>query len=268
MNHPTQNQIDHWLRVSRQDIARGNENLVNGFYVRKGIPLQSHYVGEASDYASLARAKFLNGDPLEEVRAEFANAARHVMKSFTMAYDESDPDYLGDEADLEEVSETIGIEGMNWALMSADFELAAEMGRHYRTRPDGDMLSLRSNRYANALALTLQERQKEALPLLLAQFEDYKKKPPKSPAARNYYSLILALFGIVTKEREKFHKGIELQLKSHWPYAKGEGKDTDEEFICDHAVALTILAQRNLLWPKVAQNMLPGGLLLQNAPLP
>jgi hypothetical protein len=268
MNQPAQNQIDHWLVDSQQTIARKWELRNSGFYEKENLPLQGMYCSLSSSHASLARAKFLNGDPLEEVRAEFANAARHVMKSFTMAYDESDPDYLGDAADLEEVSETIGIEGMNWALMSADFELAAEMGRHYRTRPDGDMLSLRSNRYANALALTLQERQKEALPLLLAQFEDYKKKPPKSPAARNYYSLILALFGIVAKEREKFHQGIELQLKSHWPYAKGEGKDTDEEFICDHAVALTILAQRNLLWPKVAQNMLPGGLLLRNAPLP
>jgi len=219
-------------------------------------------------YASLARAKFLNSDPIEKVRAEFANAAQYVMKSFTMAYDPSDPDYLGEAAVLEWVSETIGIEGMNWALMSADFKLAAQMGSHYRTRPDGEMLSLRANRYANALALTLQERQKEALPLLLAQFEDYKKRPPKSPAARNYYSLMLALFGIVAKDREKFQQGVELQLKSYWPYAKSEGKDTDEEFICDNAVALTILAQRNLLWPKIAQAMLPGGLLLQNAPLP
>jgi hypothetical protein len=113
-------------------------------------------------------------------------AARHVMKSFTMAYDESDPDYLGDEADLSCVLEDDFIEGANWALMSADFKLAAEVGSHYRTRP----------------------------------------------------------------------------------YAKGEGKDTDEEFICDHAVALTILAQRNLLWPEIAQAMLPSGLLLRNAPLP
>jgi hypothetical protein len=268
MNQPAQNQIDHWIATSLKGLAQTDEDFRSGFYVKEQIPIQSVHCGTASMYASLARARFFNGDPIEEVRAEFANAARHVMKSFTMAYDPSDPDYQGERADLSEVSETIGIEGMNWALMSADFELAAEMGSHYRTRPDGYMLGLDTNRYANALALTLQERQKEALPLLLAQFEDYKKKPPKSPADRNYYSLILALFGIVAKEREKFHQGVELQLKSHWPYAKGEGKDTDEEFICDHAVALTILAQRNLLWPKVAQNMLPGGLLLQNAPLP
>ncbi len=154
------------------------------------------------------------------IEGRVAHAARHVMKSFTMAYDESDPDYLGEAAKLSSVSETIGIEGMNWALMSADFKLAAEMGSHYRTRPDGDMLGLDTNRYANALALTLRDKRQPALELIMAQFEDYKKRPPKSPADRNYYSLMLALYGILAGDKAKLHEGGgELQLKSHWPYA-------------------------------------------------
>jgi hypothetical protein len=124
------------------------------------------------------------------------------------------------------------------------------------------MLSLRANRYANALALTLRDQPQPAIELIAAQFEDYEKRRPKSPAARNYYSLHLALFGILARDKAKFHEGIALQLKSYWPYAKGEGKDTDEEFICDHAVALAILAQHRNRWPGIEDEMLPGGLML------
>ena len=257
MNMPEQKQIEHWFSVANEWIPHWKHEI------ESGEADQATYLSIASDYASLARAKFLNGDPIEAVRAEFANAARHVMKSFTMAYDESDPDFQGEAADLEEVSETIGIEGMNWALMSADFKLAVVVASHYRTRPDGDMLSLRANRYANALALTLRNKRQPALALLTAQFEDYGKRPPKSAGDRNYYSLILALFGILANDKAKFHEGLELQLKSYWPYAHSEGKDTDEEFICDHAVALAILAQHRNRWPGLQDAMLPGGLLLQ-----
>jgi len=263
MTQPAQNQINHWISTALKDFEQTEEDFRTGFYVKEQIPIQSVHVGTALTYASLARAKFLNGDPLEEVRAEFANAARHVMKSFTMAYDESDPDYQGDRAKLNWVSETIGIEGMDWALMSADFKLATEMAGHYRTRPDGYMLGLDTNRYANALALTLRNQRQPALELLLAQFEDYKKRPPKSPADRNYYSLILALYGIVAKEREKFLEGLKLQINFYRSYARGEAKDTDEEFICDHAVALTILSQHLRHWAGVEDQTLPGGLLLQ-----
>jgi len=262
VNQPEQKQIDHWLSVSKEAITEKWELRNSRFYEKENLPLQGMYCSLAGFHSSLARAKFLNGDPIESVRAEFANAARHVMKSFTMAYDEDDPDFQGENADLSCVSEGIAIEGMNWALMSADFKLAAEVANHYRTRPDGYMLSRRSNRYANALALTIQGRQKEALPLLTAQFEDYKKRPPKSAGDKNYYTLILALFGIVTRDGERFSEGLELQLKLYQGYAKGEGSDTDEEFICDHAVALAILGQHNRMRVGVRHATLPRGLLL------
>jgi hypothetical protein len=263
MSAPEQQQINHWLNNASYQIERVWRLNREGFHEKNNVSLQAVHVNVAGDHASLARAKFLNGDPLEEVRPEFANAARHVMKNFAMAYDENDADYQGDAAKLNWVSETNGIEGMNWALMSADFNLAAEMAAHYRTRPDGDMLSLRSNRYANALALTIRNERQLALELLTTQFEDYKKKPPKSPAARNYYSLILALFGILTQDRERFLEGVELQLKIYRSYAKGEGKDTDEEFICDHAVALANLGIHHGLEVTDEYEMLPKGLLIE-----
>jgi hypothetical protein len=259
MNMPEQRQIKHWFSVANEWIPHWEHEI------ESGEADQATHLSIASNYASLARAKFLNGDPIDEVRVEFANAARHVMKNFTMAYDENDPDYQGEAADLSEVSESTGIEGMNWALMSANFELAAEVAGHYRTRPDGYMLDIDANRYANALALTLRDQPLPAMELITAQFEDYKKKPPKSAGDRHYYSLLLSLFGILADERERFHEGIKLQLKSHAPYARGEAKDTDEEFICDHAVALVILAQHRQGWLAVTDERLPKGLLLRSS---
>jgi len=258
MDQPEQKQIDHWFAFADKWIPNKLEKIASG----RGK--QATHLSLSQVYASLARAKFLNGDSIEEVRAEFANAANHVMKSFTMTYDKKDPDYLGEAADLSCVMEDDFIEGANYALMSADFDLAVELAGHYRTRPDGEMLDIDVNRYANALALTMQDRQKEALPLLVAQFEDYQKKPPKLKGYhRNYYTLILALFGIVTKDQERLNEGFELQLKFYQSYAKGEGVDTDEEFICDHAVALSILGQHNRMRVKIAYDTLPKGLLLK-----
>jgi len=263
VNQPEQQQIDHWVNNAHYQIERAWRLNREGFHKKHKVPLQSVYLCVASDYASLARAKFLNGDPIKEVRSEFANATRHVMKCFAMAYDEKDPDFQGENTDMSCVSEAIGIEGMNWALMSADFKLAKQLAACYRTRPDGYMLTLDTNRYTHALALTMQGRQKEALPLLVAQFEDYKKSPPKSAGDKNYCTLILALYGIVAKDQECFDAGLELQLKLYQRYAKGEVSDTDEEFICDHAVALSILGQHNRMRVKIAYDTLPRGLLLK-----
>jgi hypothetical protein len=263
MNQPDQQQIDHWLAVSQEAITEKWELRNSGFYEKEDLPVQGMYCSLSLFHASLARAKFLNGNPIEKVRAEFANAARHVMKNFAMVYVENDPDYQGDAAKLSWVSETTGIEGMNWALMSADFKLAAEMAGHYRTRPDGDMLDIDVNRYVNALALTIRDKRQPALELLVAQFEDYKKKPPKSLGDRNYYSLILALYGILVGEQAKFLEGLELQLKIYRGYAQGEAKNTTDEFICDHAVALANLGIHHGLEVTAEYETLPKGLLIR-----
>jgi hypothetical protein len=262
MNQPDQEQIDHWLAVSMEGIDEKWRLYQSGFYEQENLPVQGMYGTLSLLHASLARAKFLNGDPLEEVRAEFATAARHVMKSFTMAYDESDPDYQGEAADLSEVSETIAIGGFNYALMAADFELAAAIGRSYRNRPDGYMLGIDTNRYTNALAFTLQERLKEAKKLLDAQFADYAKRPPKSPADRNYYTLINALYGILERNEQRFNEGLQAQLESYEEDARGELKNTDEEFICDYAVALANLGIHHGLKVTVEHDTLPRGLLI------
>lgn len=119
---------------------------------------------------SLARSKCLNGDPIDEVRIEFANAARCILKSFTMAYDESDLDCQGTKADLSCVSETIATRGFNHALMATDFSLASELAEWFRNRPDGYKIDIDVNRYVHALAKTLLDCRSTACSLLKTQF--------------------------------------------------------------------------------------------------
>ncbi len=75
---------------------------------------------------------------------------------------------------------------------------------------------------------------------------------------KNYYSLITTLFGIIDKNETQFNGGLALQLEFYESEAKGELKDTDEEFICDDAVALTNLALSQGLELKTIRDLTRG----------
>ncbi|BBA36052.1 hypothetical protein sS8_4122 [Methylocaldum marinum] len=263
-NTPEQQQIDHWLNNARYQIERTWRLNREGFHEKHGVSLQCVHTAVAGDHASLARAKFLNGDPIAEVRAEFANAARHILKSFRMAYDETDPDYQGEKADLSAVSETIAIRGFNHAFMAADFDLAVELGRGYRDSPDGFSLGLDVNRYVNALKSVVLDDLPQARGLLSAQIDAYAAKPSKrNDYRKNYFTLSTALSGIADTNEARFNEGLAAQLKIYQSYARGEARNTDEEFICDHAVALANLGLRRGLAVTAEHPTLPRGLLIQ-----
>ncbi|BBA36056.1 hypothetical protein sS8_4126 [Methylocaldum marinum] len=263
-NTPEQQQIDHWLNNARYQIERTWRLNREGFHEKHGVSLQCVHTAVAGDHASLARAKFLNGDPIAEVRAEFANAARHILKSFRMAYDETDPNYQGSAADLSCVAETIAIRGFNHALMAADFSLAAELAGWFRDRPDGVKKVVEVNRYAHALKGVLLDDLRSAQELLAAQFDAYAAKPSKrNDYRKNYFTLSTALSGIADTNEARFNEGLMMQLNFYQGDAQGELKDTDEEFICDYAVALANLGLRRGLEVTAEHPTLPRGLLIQ-----
>lgn len=263
MSIPEQQQIDYWLKNANERINRKHQLYNEKFYEKENIPIQSHYTGLGLWHASLARAKFLNGDPIEEVRAEFAKASQCIMKSFTMAYDKSDPDYQGEKIEWSSVSETKAIRGMNYALMSGNFDLSCEIASWFQDRLDGHKMDLCVNRYAHALSLMLQNKPDEAIPFLANQLNDYNKRPPKSIGDKNYYSLILTLLSIIKNDEKKFNKGLLKQLEIYQSQAQGELKDTDEEFICDHSVALANIGIKLGLKVTVEYDTLPKGLLIK-----
>lgn len=262
MNEPDQEQIEYWLEVAKEGIDEKLDSLNSGFYEKENIPIQSHYLGLAMEYASLARARFLNRDPIDEVREQLANAAKNMMKSFIMAYDKTDPDYQGGSTDWSCVSETRAIAGMNYALISGDFNLSKEMASWFQDRHDGFKMDIEVNRYAHALAETLKGNVEGARSILLLQLEEYKKKPAKKGFRLNYFTLSTTLSGISERDEKKFNDGLLAQLEFYQSYARGEAEGTTDEFICDNAVALANLGIFSGLNVTVVYDTLPKGLLL------
>jgi hypothetical protein len=264
MSKPDQEQIEHWLKVGRDGIEQTRQDLDEGYYEKKSIPLQSVYTGLAMDHASIGRSAFLNGDPVEVARGSLAKAAKCVLKSFTMAYDTSDPEYQDWRTDWSEVKETIFIRGMSYALMSCDFELAKELATWFQERGDGTKMDPPINRYVWALKYAvLDQREKAWSDYLKPSMDDYAKKPAKGSNWRsNYFTLSTALAGILLKDAELFNQGLDMQLQFYSRDTKGEAKDTPKEFICDNAVALANLGIHSGLKVTVQNELLPRGLLI------
>jgi len=287
---PDQDSINHWITIAKEDIQESQLLFKNGFYKENNLPHQHLYSGLSGDYGNLGRALFLNHSPIEEVRKSFSEATEHMLKNFKMVYDKTDPDYVGDKwppknphytghknSPVEakwlspvygqvcwaDVSETYFIEGMNYSFMAANFELGRELGLIYQDSPDGYKMDIDVNRYAHALASFLKGKRMDAWGLLQDQLKVYENNPPKSIGDKNYFSLITALFGIIDKNENQFNEGLALQLKLYESEAKGELKDTDEEFICDDAVALANLGLHHGLEVTVEHNTLPKGLLIE-----
>jgi hypothetical protein len=163
MKVPDQEDIAYWIEENLKTIQQSASDYKSGWYKRQDIPIQSVYSGTAMDYAGLGRARFLNGEPPERFRAEFSVAGKCMLKCFTMAYDVSDPDYVGDkpkplkapsagygQVNWSAVIETNAIDGFNYALMGADFDTAKELADWYQDRKDGKKMDEVVNRYTYA----------------------------------------------------------------------------------------------------------------------
>lgn len=260
---PDQEQIDHWIKVSQTQIDGDWERFKEGYYERKVIPIQSVYTGFGLLYASLGRAHFLNGEPEEYWRAPLREAARCIIKSFRMAYDPKDPDFQGDRVEWSEVSEGDAISGFKYALMAADFELAQTLASLFRDPGDGDTMHIEINDFAHALSKLLLGQRKEALALAEARMQVFERKPPTGYNYKtNYYTLMTTLYGILIRDTVLFNKGLLEQVNFYARYAKGEGKNTSEEYICDEAVALANLGLHEGLKVTVQDMRLPTGMLI------
>ena len=148
--------------------------------------------------------------------------------------------------------------------MAGDFDFAAELAGWFRNRPDGKLMDIEVNRYAHALKNALLDDFESARQLLNAQVDAYLAKPSKRRDYRmNYFTLSTALSGIVDKDATRLNEGLKKQLDFYESYAQGEVKNTDEEFICDYAVALANVGIHHGLKVTVEHDTLPSGLLIQ-----
>ncbi|WDE11058.1 hypothetical protein [Thalassomonas haliotis] len=276
MNTPEQEQIAHWLSTSMENIRATEQALSDGYYLQKKISLQSVYTGTASDYARLARAKFLNDETLASVRHEFNTAALCINKSFSMAYDVSDADYVGDKLPPEkasqtpwgcvswsDVSETDGIDGFNFALMAANIDTAKRLANLFQDRKNGKKMFPCINRYAHALKHALLQEQVQGLALLKPTLDTFTAKPPKQGYKINYLNLSLTLSGILSGDEALFNQGLEqiLNFYKKVMIPADDYWDTAYEFICDDAVALANLGLSYNLEVTIDHELLPKRLL-------
>lgn len=259
---PDQDQIDHWIAVKLGNLKTTKEDWESGYYITRGISFQDVFDGDAMDYSGLGRARFLNGNPIEEVRHTFRQAAQSALRAFTIVYDPSDPLHSAANTKFSSVSERQFIEGVYYALMAADFELAAELARWFQNRPNGKKMDPEVNDFAFALKHTLLGEYEKALALLRPRLDSYLKKPPKGGYKRNYYTLTTALVGILEKDEALFNEGLALQLHFHLGDARGEYKNMPQGYICDDAVALKNLGLHHGLNVTVTDYRLPAGLLI------
>ncbi|WP_250655421.1 Imm49 family immunity protein [Alkalimarinus coralli] len=278
MKRADQEDIDHWIEVKLKTIQQSEDDYKTGWYKEQDIPMQSVYSGTAMNYAGLGRARFLNGESPERFRHEFSTAGKCMVKCFKMAYDLTDPDYVGDkpkppkapsagygQVDWSEVMETIAIDGFNYCLLGADFETARELAYWYQDRKDGKKMEADVNRYTYAYKYALLNKLKEGQRLLEKTLQEYAAKPPKTTADMNYFTLSMTLYGILKLDEALFNEGLALQLKFYKKsYIPAEDLwGTPYEYICDHAVALSNLALDAGLQVTVEHDLLPKGLLKQ-----
>ncbi|WP_250657096.1 Imm49 family immunity protein [Alkalimarinus coralli] len=277
MKKADQEDIDYWIAQNTRILRKRAENINSDWYQQEDLPVHSAYAGAAMDYADLGRARFLNGEPPERFRAEFSAAGKCMLKCFKMAYDVTDPDYVGDkpkppkapsagygQVNWSAVMETNAIDGFNYALMGADFETARELAYWYQDSKDGKKMDAVVNLYTYAYKYALLNELQKGQLLLEKTLQEYAEKPPKTGGDMHYFTLSMTLYGILKRDEALFNEGLALQLafykKSHIPAEDLWG--TAEEFICDYAVALSNLALDAGLRVTVEHDLLPKGLLI------
>ena len=262
MKKPDQEDINFWVKLAQRNLKKRYKLQNEGFHEREGIPKQSVLGGFASNYAFLARALFLSGSPIEEVRTNYITAAQYIIKAMKIAFDKDDPDYLGEKSDWAAIMETTVIEGFNYSLIGGDFETGRELSRWFFDPLDNEPMEPDVNRYAHALKHALLGEKEEGKTLLSLTLEEYQARPTKDPADINYFTMSLALYGILNNDEKHFNEGLELQLKLYETIAKGEIRDTDEAYICENAVALANLGIGFDMTVSVKHDLMPEGLLL------
>jgi hypothetical protein len=244
MKMPTQAEAQGWIELAAEQIERAETRANAGLAQRD----QRFHTSCASDHASMARAQFLHGDALADIRASFHRAAELMEISFIMAYDDASPLYIGntDRVEWADVDEVCCLDMMNWALLSKDFAYAVSVAHWVRPSPDNQPMGIEVCNYVYALKHCLLGDWQQADDLISDTFRRHPNgEPPKRGYPRNYYTLSWALAGIIRQDDTLFNDGLARQLAFYRGYAEGEAADTDEQYFCDNANALAVLARKS-----------------------
>lgn len=267
MKKPAKEEIQTWLEIERERIQRDQKDI------DAGRADQLTWEGWTFAHQGLGRALFLAGEPITQVRAAFREAARGAERIFAMAYDKSSPGYLGNRADPSTTMDVMAIDGFNAALMAGDLEAGRRLARWVPKRctdPDQAQEVMDYTRSLQHLLLgKLPEararatRARQGLARLLSKPLEEDEDETERHWQNNYLTLALTLEGILKKSEVQFNEGLRKQAAFYREWAEGEYEDTDQEYICDHLVALGNLGLLHGLRVRGEVPYLPAGLLLK-----
>ncbi len=282
---PDREDAEWWIQHSLETIAKRQKRI------EAGERDQAFYTTMYLSYMRLGRARYLHGlwfqslstrAAVKEARAAFQKAAECIEMSFCMAYDPTLPEYLGDKSDWCRVDEVYAISGFNAAFMASDFALARRFAPWPRPPPDGVRMDANVCNYVDALQAYLLNDSAEATRLLRANltlFEQHKarlhdgdedaQEDQEEGGVTNYHTLSTALLGIVEKNERRFNGGLAAHLELYarddiGPHSENYG--TDEEFICDQAIALANLGLWAGLKLHTKHRLMPNDVLISAYP--
>lgn len=263
----TLEQINFSMSIPMKQMKRRENLEKTDFYNVNDISLESRYAGKASDFASIACGYSLKND-FELSKEYFLLAAKHQIKPFEMAYNPNSPNYVGNNI-RQGVRDINAIDAFNYSMCANNVELAKISCSHYRYIKTDIQFDM-ANNYIFALQELINGNGKKAAIYCQESLEGFIKKPSKGINYRsNYYTLHLALFGIITGDQTMFDHGISEQLSiCHVEAVKGADAGLVSSRVSDFSIALTNLALLQNLKQNIYDDFIPQGLILENKKLP
>ncbi len=254
-------EIDYQLNETLVRIEQHKQLGQTDFFEVNEVPLESRYCGNAMRCSAIAYAYSLKGD-YHNAKKYFKLAYESKMKPFLMAYDPKYPDYVG--KDIEEgVRNICAIEGFNLAMCTGDLDQAKQFCDIYQYT-ESDDFGDSAYHYIMSLKALFNGDAKKAGKYCQKSLEEYVKKPAKGITYRsNYYTLHLALFGILTGDQAMFDDGITRQLEfCHKDAISGEYAGLVRTRVSEFSVALTNLALVQGLKQTIFDDFIPQGLIM------
>ncbi len=260
----TQAEIEQGIKSNQELIERAKGLKEAGFYEQNEIKAESVYCGNAMEYAGLGMAYALHAD-WDLAKKAFQTAAEYQLKPLQMAYDPDYPDFLGDACTRGAQAIDI-VDCFNYAMAAGDLAIAKQacalFPAQWRARNSKPGTA---DDFVHALHAWFCGDKLRAAGFCQKSMEAYIAKPSKKITGRsNYYTLHLALWGIIINDQSVFDTGIQKQLEiCHHEARYGEWKGMVEGHFAEYALALTNLAIQAGMKHQVIDPFIPEGLVWQ-----
>ncbi|RBP78504.1 immunity protein 49 of polymorphic toxin system [Shewanella putrefaciens] len=260
----TQAEIEEDIKFNQEIIERAKSLKEAGFYEQNEIEAETVYAGWAMKYAGLGMAYALHAD-WALAKEAFQTAAEYQLKPLQMAYDPDYPDFLGDA--IAEGGQAISVvDCFNYAMAAGDLAIAKQACGLFpaQWRPRNSKPGTADD-FVHALHAWFSGDKLRAAGFCQKSMEAYIAKPSKKVTGRsNYYTLHLALWGIIINDQSVFDTGIQKQLEiCHHEARYGEWKGMVEGHFAEYALALTNLAIQAGMKHQVIDPFIPEGLVWQ-----